>query len=37
MEQLNGQDMGPILEEGESGQHLEGEDIADHSPTYKGY
>jgi hypothetical protein len=37
MEQLNDQDMGPILEEAEAGQHLEVEDIADHSPTYKGY
>lgn len=34
MDHLNDQDMGPILQEGETGQHP---DIADYSPIYKGY
>jgi hypothetical protein len=36
-DQLNDQDMGPILEEVEAEQHPEWKDIADHNPTYKGY
>jgi hypothetical protein len=35
--QLSDQDMGPILEEVEAGQRPEWKDIADPSPTYKGY
>jgi hypothetical protein len=36
-EQLNDPDIGPILQEGETGQRPEWEDIADRSPTYKSY
>jgi hypothetical protein len=35
--QLNDQDMGPILEEAETRQRPEWEDIADCSPMYKSY
>jgi hypothetical protein len=34
-EQLSDQDVGPILQEMEAGQHLEWKDNADCSPTYK--
>jgi hypothetical protein len=39
MDQLNDQDVGSVLEEEEveTGQHPEWKDIADRSPTYKGY
>jgi hypothetical protein len=36
-EQLNGPDIGPILQEVETGQRPEWKDMADHSPTYKSY
>jgi hypothetical protein len=36
-EQLNDPDIGPILQEVETGQRPEWKDIADHSPTYKSY
>jgi hypothetical protein len=36
-EQLNDKDIGPILEEVETGQLPEWKDIADCSPTYKNY
>jgi hypothetical protein len=35
--ELNDQDMGPILNEGETGQCPEWEDITNLSPTYKSY
>jgi hypothetical protein len=37
MEQLNDQDVGPVLEEIKNGQCLDWKDNSDHSPTYKGY
>jgi cell envelope opacity-associated protein A len=37
MEKLNGQDIGPDLEEVETGQRPELKDIVDRSPTYKSY
>jgi hypothetical protein len=36
-EQLNDPDIGPILQEVETGQRPEWKDIADRSPTYKSY
>jgi hypothetical protein len=36
-EQLNDPDIGPILQEAETGQRPEWKDIADRSPTYKSY
>jgi hypothetical protein len=36
-EQLNDPEIGPILQEIETGQRQEWEDIADHSPTHKSY
>jgi hypothetical protein len=36
-EQLNDKDIGPILEEAETGQRPEWKDIANRSPTYKSY
>jgi hypothetical protein len=36
-DQLNNQDVAPILEEVEAEQEPEWKDIADCSPTYKGY
>jgi hypothetical protein len=36
-QQLNNQDIGPILEEAETGQRPEWKNIADLSPTYKIY
>jgi hypothetical protein len=36
-EQLDDPDVGPILQEVETGQCPEWKDIADHSPTYKSY
>jgi hypothetical protein len=36
-EQLNDQDIGPILEEAQTGQLPEGEDVADGSTTYESY
>jgi hypothetical protein len=36
-EQLNDADIGPILQEVETGQRPEWKDIADHSPLYKSY
>jgi hypothetical protein len=36
-EQLNDQDVGPILEEVETEQHPEWKDIAEYRPTYKSY
>jgi hypothetical protein len=36
-EQLDDPDVGPILQEVETGQRPEWKDIADRSPTYKGY
>jgi hypothetical protein len=37
MEQLNDPDIGPILQEVETGQRPEWKDITDCSPTYKSY
>jgi hypothetical protein len=36
-EQLNDQDIRPILEDAETGQHPEYKDFADCSPTYETY
>jgi hypothetical protein len=36
-EQLDDPDVGPILQEVETGQRPEWKDIADRSPTYKSY
>jgi hypothetical protein len=37
MEQLNGLDIGPILQEVQTGQRQEWKDIANRSSTYKSY
>jgi hypothetical protein len=36
-EQLDDDELGPLLQEVEAGQRPEWKDIADHSPTYKSY